>query len=1023
MTFCNSRRLRRSSRCNDCRKKRKPSRVVSIAILYTLASVILIIWKNDSIAGQQQPQQHQPQPQRQLFLLLSADAFILQRSYSHSQLSSLSLPTNRHSRHNIINSSKNLNLYQKGKRRQRCIITSHMKRHQPNNDDDDNDRIDLLNLHFPNNDDDRIDLLNLHFHRLQTIVIASILGTTLVWIFGVGGFNPSSTIAFAATVTPASLSSDSTTITTIDSSSSSINSGSEIPTTRSSSMPVGQKYWSIMDSGSANNNDNKDNDKDNGNDTNNDNANNNEKNIQEANKGLIDYAIGTINSQYYDNSGGYNFTPADFYKQWKDIQKRNQLNLQTTQTAIISEGSSSSVAAAISGGSSSSSSSSSLLQQLKFNSRDDTVHTLKYLVSTLNDPYSKYMTRDELRYELQGSGHDGFLGTGCYVEVPKATTSSTSNTATTTKNDNGSSATTLTMKKSYDEKKKKKSSNRNNELLTITRVSNLPIVTAVAPNSPAERTGIVVGDRIVGIGDKDNFIGWTKSEISNHFQQKEYDQHEYFGVADLTIAKPVYYTAFLQEEEENKEEEEVENKNSNNNSNNNSREIVMGYRSTKVKLPTKAMEGSTSSPSTHHLQGDSVVQYELLTPSLSSSTSSTMSLGGGESTSGSDTFTATASIFDTARLADVSVNSISESENNNNNKNSNNNKVGYIRLTRFSKLSTKGYINAISSLEEDGASSYIIDLRNNYGGVIQEAMLVASSLIDDPHAILCYLLNARGGFTPVDVEQYVIDSRYPGYLLAGSNNNSDKSIVLKQVQKEHPNMFHYATVLPAAAAETGTGTGTMIGKRLLVADNWDPPSSYASIHEQVVKRGIHLVSYDASNNNNENILHQRQQRKRNKMEQHSQKKDIVLLINEGTASSAEMFVAALKDNNRCVAVIGTKSFGKGLIQHTFPMPDGGGLKLTIGEFLRPSLKHVTNISFYDHPNTSPGSSSSSSSELMGGIRPDVYCDSKQGIPGKPQSDLCVSVALDVLEEQRTTSTSTTITRTSSKGNFPNGPDV
>ena len=638
------------------------------------------------------------------------------------------------------------------------------------------------------------------------------------------------------------------------------------------------------------------------------------------------------------------------------------------------------------------------------------------------------MTRDELRYELQGSGHDGFLGTGCYVEVPKATTMSSSTTTTTTTTKDDDSSTTLIMKKSYDEKKKKKSSNRSNELLTITRVSNLPIVTAVAPNSPAERTGIVVGDRIVGIGDKDNFIGWTKSDISDYFQQKGYDQHEYFGVADLTIAKPVYYTTFLQ-----KEEEEEEDKNNNEDSyppttstsNNNSREIVMGYRSTKVKLPTKAMEGSTSSPSTHHLQGDSVVQYELLTPSLSSSTSSSTT---GESTSGSDSsITTTASIFDTARLADVSVNSFSESENNisntNKNKNSNNNKVGYIRLTRFSKLSTKGYINAISSLEEDGASSYIIDLRNNYGGVIQEAMLVASSLLDDPHAILCYLLNARGGFTPVDVEQYVIDSRYPGYLLAASNNNSDKSIVLKQVQKEHPNMFHYATVLPAAAAETGTGTGTMIGKRLLVADNWDPPSSYASIHEQVVKRGIHLVSYDASNNNNENILHQRQQRKRNNMEQHSQKKDIVLLINEGTASSAEMFVAALKDNNRCVAVIGTKSFGKGLIQHTFPMPDGGGLKLTIGEFLRPSLKHVTNISFYDHPNTSPGSSSSSSSELMGGIRPDVYCDSKQGIPGKPQSDLCVSVALDVLEEQRTTSTSTTITRTSSKGNFPNGPDV
>ncbi len=39
--------------------------------------------------------------------------------------------------------------------------------------------------------------------------------------------------------------------------------------------------------------------------------------------------------------------------------------------------------------------------------------------------------------------------------------------------------------------------------------------------------------------------------------------------------------------------------------------------------------------------------------------------------------------------------------------------VGYIRLTRFSKTSTAGFINAINQLEDAGAKSYILDLRNN----------------------------------------------------------------------------------------------------------------------------------------------------------------------------------------------------------------------------------------------------------------------------------------------------------------------
>ena len=50
---------------------------------------------------------------------------------------------------------------------------------------------------------------------------------------------------------------------------------------------------------------------------------------------------------------------------------------------------------------------------------------------------------------------------------------------------------------------------------------------------------------------------------------------------------------------------------------------------------------------------------------------------------------------------------------------------------------------------------------------------------------------------------------------------------------------------------------------------------------------------------------------------------------EGTASAAELSASSLHDNGRTVALVGTKTFGKGLIQHKFPMPDGGGdLRLT-----------------------------------------------------------------------------------------------
>ena len=119
-------------------------------------------------------------------------------------------------------------------------------------------------------------------------------------------------------------------------------------------------------------------------------------------------------------------------------------------------------------------------------------------------------------------------------------------------------------------------------------------------------------------------------------------------------------------------------------------------------------------------------------------------------------------------------------------------------------------------------------------------------------------------------------------------------------------------------------------------------------------------------------------------------KNVVVLMNEGTASAAEVFVSSLHDNGRTVALIGTKTYGKGLIQHTFPMPDGGGLRLTVAEYLTPALQHVTKVggAQYDKNGDFVG----------GGVKPDIYCPSTQGIPSNIGADICVGLAVDALED-------------------------
>jgi carboxyl-terminal processing protease len=70
---------------------------------------------------------------------------------------------------------------------------------------------------------------------------------------------------------------------------------------------------------------------------------------------------------------------------------------------------------------------------------------------------------------------------------------------------------------------------------------------------------------------------------------------------------------------------------------------------------------------------------------------------------------------------------------------------------------------------------------------------------------------------------------------------------------------------------------------------------------------------------------------------HGKLKDIALtvLIDEGSASSSEIFAGAIQDNDRGT-IIGRRSFGKGLVQEPVNFTDGSGIRLTVARFYTPS---------------------------------------------------------------------------------------
>ena len=69
---------------------------------------------------------------------------------------------------------------------------------------------------------------------------------------------------------------------------------------------------------------------------------------------------------------------------------------------------------------------------------------------------------------------------------------------------------------------------------------------------------------------------------------------------------------------------------------------------------------------------------------------------------------------------------------------------------------------------------------------------------------------------------------------------------------------------------------------------------------------------------------------------------IVVLVNGNSASASEIFAGALKDHEKAT-IIGTKTYGKGVIQTLLRLADGSGLKMTTEEYCTPNRNKINKI--------------------------------------------------------------------------------
>lgn len=171
--------------------------------------------------------------------------------------------------------------------------------------------------------------------------------------------------------------------------------------------------------------------------------------------------------------------------------------------------------------------------------------------------------------------------------------------------------------------------------------------------------------------------------------------------------------------------------------------------------------------------------------------------------------------------------------------------------------------------------------------------------------------------------------------------------------------------------------GGVLDSSVIMADYIleDDISDYSDNEIDGEYRGRTLLLYTENKNGRDSAYYS--------SDEHSIDKDVVILVNGNTASSSEIFTAALKDYG-AAEVVGTKTYGKGIVQSIIPLADGSAVKLTTNAYYTPAGTGIHGT----------------------GITPDVECEASEDLLEKgadpsapsPEIDNQLKAAMELFEQ-------------------------
>lgn len=226
------------------------------------------------------------------------------------------------------------------------------------------------------------------------------------------------------------------------------------------------------------------------------------------------------------------------------------------------------------------------------------------------------------------------------------------------------------------------------------------------------------------------------------------------------------------------------------------------------------------------------------------------------------------------------------------------------------------------------------------------------------------------GASPVTVAALIRGELGKEVIIRVNRDGTDKSFTLRteridvktvDASQIAPEVAYLAinTFASGTAAEFYSALKTLNSSKGVIIDLRDNPGGLieeaVSIAELFIGRGV-VVSYRA--NGEERVF--------NASNSNPSRVPVVLMINKGTTSAAEILAGAFQDRNRGV-VIGQTSFGKGSVQEFMTLKDGSKLELTVALYLTPSGRTIEGVGIIPDLRVASSEMKIKAIQILGGL--------------------------------------------------------